>query len=53
MAKVKKVGKRFHVVHDTTGATLRRGGKPVTHSTRAAASKDAAATRRRVMGRRR
>ena len=51
MAKVKMVGKRFHVTHDRTGATLRRGGRPVTYGTRSAAQKDARETRRRITGR--
>ncbi len=52
MAKVKQIGKRrFAVVHDTTGAVLKRKGKRVIYPTRAEAAKDARETRRRVMGR--
>ncbi len=50
MAKVVKVGKKFGVAHDRTGAILKRKGKRVIHPTRAEAQADARATRRRVMG---
>lgn len=51
MAKVVKVGKKFGVAHDTTGAILKRKGKRVIHPTRAAAQADARATRQRITGR--
>ncbi len=50
MADVKKVGGKFCVVHGTTGAVLKRGGKPACYPTRPQAVKDANATRCRVMG---
>ena len=50
MAKVEKVGNRWCVIHDRTGAILRRGGKPVCLTTRSAAIRDARETRARVMG---
>jgi hypothetical protein len=50
MAKVKKVGKRHCVTHDTTGAVLKRKGHRVCFTTRGKAAADARATRRRVMG---
>lgn len=52
MARVKRLGPgRFAVVHDRTGAVLKRKGRRVIHPTRSAASADARATRRRIMGR--
>jgi len=51
MAKVKMVGKRWCVAHDTTGAVLKRKGRLVCYATRSKAQADATATRRRVMGR--
>lgn len=53
MAKVKEIevkGKtKYAVVHDTTGAVLKRKGRRVIHDTRHEAQKDATATRARVM----
>lgn len=49
MAKVKKIGTRWHVTHDTTGATLKRKGKLVTFATKKQAQQDARATRKRIM----
>lgn len=52
MAGVKQIGKKmFAVIHDKTGAILKRGGRRVIHSTKAAAQRDARATRRRITGR--
>lgn len=50
MAKVVKVGKKFGVAHDKTGAILKRKGKRVIHDTKAEAQADARATRRRISG---
>ena len=51
MAKVKQIGKRkYAVVHDTTGAVLKRKGRQVIYPTRAEAAEDARETRRRIMG---
>lgn len=49
MAKVVKVGKKYGVAHEKTGAILKRKGKRVLHPTRAEAQADARATRRRSM----
>ena len=49
-AGVKKSGNRFAVTHGGTGEPIKRGGKKVTHPTRAKAEADAAQTTRRVLG---
>ena len=50
MASVKKVGGKHCVTHSTTGAVLKRGGKPVCFDIHAKAQAEAARTRCRVMG---
>lgn len=50
MAKVKKIGKSYCVVHGTTGQVIKRKGRRACHPTRAQAQGDARRTRCRVMG---
>lgn len=51
MAKVKKIGTKYCVTHDTTGAVLKRKGRRVCFATQGAARKDARATIKRITGR--
>lgn len=50
MAKVVKIGGKHCVTHSTSGQVLVRAGQRACYTTRAAAVKDANATKCRVMG---